>query len=131
MKKVFPAAVHYREFAPCEALREHVRTFFSFAPPLERASGRRPLIRELRLGEDDFLGTPALADGHVSVLFCFEQGWARDGRWQRALSAPRGEVIGPMSTAGATALERVPESVGVFLRAGHARAITGAPTSRT
>lgn len=124
---MFPAAVHYREFAPCEALREHVRAFFSFAPPLERAPGSRPLIRELRFGEGDLLGAPALADGHVSLAFSFEQGWACDGHWRRALSAPRGDVIGPMSAVGATSLDQIPEAVGVFLRAGHACALIGAP----
>jgi AraC-like DNA-binding protein len=124
---MFPPAVYYREFAPCQALREHVRAFFSFAPPLERVPGGRPLIREVRFGERDFLGTPALADGHVSLAFSFEQGWAREGHWRRALSAPRAEVIGPMSAAGATSLDPLPEAVGVFLRAGRACAITGAP----
>jgi|GEM_PF-3005941 len=108
-------------------IREHVRAFFSFAPPLERAPGGRPLLREVRLGERDPFGAPLFADGHVSLAFSFEQAWAFGGHWRRALSAPRGEVIGPMSAAIAASVDEIQESVGVFLRAGHARAITGAP----
>jgi AraC-like DNA-binding protein len=124
---MFPPAAHYREFAPCDALREHVRAYFSFAPPLERVPGARPLIRELCFGEGDLLGAPALADGHVSLAFSFEQGWTSDGHWRPALSAPRGDVIGPMSAAGATSLDLIPEAMGVFLRAGRVCALIGVP----
>ena len=123
---MFPAAVHYREFAPCHALREHVRAFFSFAPPLERPPGGRPLIREVRLREGDPLCPRSVADGHVSLVFSFEQAFACGGHWRRALSAPRGDVIGPLSAAGAASLDQQPEAVGVFLRAGRARAFIGA-----
>jgi AraC-like DNA-binding protein len=125
---MLPAAAHYREFAPCEALRAHVRAFFSFAPPLERAPNSRRLLREVRFGAGDFLGTPVLADGHISVAFSFEQGWAPEGHWRRALPTPRGDVIGPMSAAAAIPLGECPEAVGVFLRAGRASALTGAPS---
>ena len=123
---MFPAAVHYREFAPCEALREHVRAFFSFAPPLERPPGGRPLLREVRLREGDPLCPRSVADGHVSLVFSFERAFACGGHWRRSLSAPRGDVIGPLSAAGAASLEQQPEAVGVFLRAGRARAFLGA-----
>jgi AraC-like DNA-binding protein len=124
---MFPAAVHYREFAPCEALREHVRAFFSFAPPLEHPPGGRPLLCEVRLGERDPFGAPLFADGHVSLAFIFEQAWASGGHWRRARSAPHGEVIGPMSTVIAASVDESPEEVGVFLRAGRACALIGAP----
>ena len=73
---MFPAAVHYREFAPCEALREHVRAFFSFAPPLEHTPGGRPLLREVRLREGDPLCPRSVADGHVYVA-----GWEAAGEY--------------------------------------------------
>lgn len=126
---MFPAVVRYREFAPCEALREHVRAFFSFAPPVERPPDGRPILREVRLGEGDPFFAPFLADGHVSLAFSLEQGWSCDGHWRRAPSVPRGEVIGPMSAVGATSLDQIPEAVGVFLRAGRARVLTGLPPS--
>lgn len=124
---MFPAGVHYREFAPCKALREHVRAFFSFAPPMELLPGGRLLLREVRLGGNDQFYAPALADGHVSLAFSFEHGWACSGCWRRALSAPRGDVIGPMSAAGANLLDPIPEAMGAFLRAGCARALIGVP----
>jgi AraC-like DNA-binding protein len=126
---MLPAVVHYREFAPCEGLREHVRAFFSFAPPLEHPPGGRPLLREVRLREGDPFCPRSFADGHVSLVFSFEQAWERGGRWRPAFSAPRGDVIGPMSAAGAASLDGQPEAVGVFLRAGRAHALTGAPPS--
>jgi AraC-like DNA-binding protein len=126
---MLPAGVHYREFAPCEALREHVRAFFSFAPPLENPPGGRPLLREVRFGERGPFYAPFFADGHISLAFSFEQAWAFGGYWRRALSAPRGEVIGPMSAAGAASVDGCPEAVGVFLRAGRACALTGVPSA--
>jgi AraC-like DNA-binding protein len=123
---MLPAAAHYREYAPCEALREHVRAFFSFAPSGERAPAGRPLLLEIRLGERGPFGAPFLADAHVSVALSFEQAWA-SGRWRRALSAPRGEAVGPMSAVVADGVDECRESVGAFLRAGHAHAFTGAP----
>ena len=126
---MFPPVVHYREFAPCEALRRHVRAFFSFAPPVEYPPGGRPLLREVRLGERDPLCPRWFADGHVSLAFSLEQAWVCDGHWRHAHSAPRGEVIGPMSAVGAASVDECPEAVGVFLRAGRACALTGTPTA--
>jgi AraC-like DNA-binding protein len=126
---MLPAIAHYREFAPCEALREHVRAFFSFAPPLENPPGGRPLLREVRFADRGPFGSPVFADGHISLSFSFERACACGGYWRRTLSAPRGDVIGPMSAAGATSLGQIPEAVGVFLRAGRASALTGAPTA--
>ncbi len=124
---MFPAVVHYREFAPCEALREHVRAFFSFVPPVEHPPGGRPLLREVRLHERDPFCPRSFADGHVCLVFNFEQAWACGGHWRRAFSSSRGDVIGPMSADGAASLGQQPEAVGVFLRAGRSRALTGAP----
>jgi AraC-like DNA-binding protein len=122
-----PAVVHYREFAPCEKLREHVRAFFSFAPPSDCVPGGRPMIREVRLGTGDPFCPRSLADGHVSLAFSLETAWADDGHWRRALAAPRAQVIGPMSAAGVASIDRHPEAVGVFLRAGRSRPFTNVP----
>jgi AraC-like DNA-binding protein len=75
------------------------------------------------------LFAPPFADAHVSLAFSFEQGYARGSEWRRALPAPHAEIIGPMSTAGAPPVGWCPESVGVFLRAGSARALFGAPAA--
>lgn len=121
-----PPIATYREFAPCEALREHVRAFYSFAPPLEPPPPGRLLLREVRLDESGPFGAPLLADGHVSLGFCFEHAWAFGGSWRRSPSAPRGEAVGPMSAAIQDTVGDCAESVGAFLRAGRARALIGA-----
>jgi AraC-like DNA-binding protein len=126
---MFPPVVYYREFAPCDALREYVRAFFSFAPPLERPPGSRPLIREVRLGKDDPFCSPFFADGHVSLVFSFEQAWASNSHWRRTLSAPRGEVIGPVSAVGEALIDECPEAVGAFLRAGRSSDLIGTPSA--
>src|SRR2546430_1897944 len=55
----------YREFAPCKALREHVRAFFSFVPPAARNPAHRPIVREVVFDE-----------GRL-VLLATVRGWAR------------------------------------------------------
>jgi AraC-like DNA-binding protein len=126
---MLPAVAHYREFAPCEALRDYVRAFFSFGPPTEHPPGGRPLLSEVRFAGCGPIGAPIFADGHVSLAFSFERACARGGNWRHAPTAPRGDVIGPMSAVGAASPDQIPESVGVFLQAGHARALTGAPAA--
>ena len=127
MKTMLPPAVYYREFAPCEALREHVRAFISFTPPMERPSGGRPLLREVHLSERDLFCPHSFADAHISLVFSFERAWVCGSHWQHASSAPHGTVVGPMSAAGTAPLDTRPETVGVFLRAGRARAFLDIP----
>jgi AraC-like DNA-binding protein len=126
---MLPAGVCYREFAPCTALREHVRAYFSFAPPMDCRPTKRPVLLEVRFTGRDPLYAPIFADANISLSFSFEPGYTSAGRWQQVLRAPRADVIGPMTVAGAKALAGCPESAGVFLRAGRARGIVGAPAA--
>jgi AraC-like DNA-binding protein len=96
---------------------------------MEHPPGGRPLLREIRFAERGPFGTPAFADGHVSLSFSFEKACACGGHWRRALSAPRGDAIGPMSAAGVTSPDQISEAVGVFLRAGRAHVLSGAPAA--
>jgi AraC-like DNA-binding protein len=121
-----PALAHYREFAPCEALRDYVRAFFSFAHHVHEPAGR-PFLHEVAFGGDATAFAPFLADGHVSLAFSFEGMFTPGRGWDRALSAPGADAIGPMTAVAGFSPGRCQESVGVFLRAGHAGLITGAP----
>jgi AraC-like DNA-binding protein len=117
--------VEYREFAPCEALREYVDRFFSFAP-LD-ISCRRAVIREVRFSEKDSFCSPLFADAQVSMVFSFEQSCAPGRPWHFGGSVPRGDVIGPVTVAGTTSREELPEMLGVYFRAGRSSAFTGLP----
>jgi len=62
-----PLAARYREFAPCEALRQHVRALFAFTGPQSGAASR-PITCEAPVSAF----CPAVfADGHVSLVFAF------------------------------------------------------------
>jgi AraC-like DNA-binding protein len=121
-----PALAHYREFAPCEALRDCVRAFFSFAHHVHEPAPR-PFLYEVTFDEDTTPFAPFLADGHVSLAFTFEGMYTSGRGWDRALSSPGADAIGPMTAVCGFSLGQCQESVGVFLRAGHAGLITGAP----
>ncbi len=119
------AIAWYREYAPCEALRDYVRTFFCLSPVLDPEPGGRELISRLRVGEEGSFA-PSLADGHASLVFCFENAYVFGRRWKYG-SAPRGWVIGPMSAPGTTSVSEVPARVGISLRAGRTGALLGVP----
>ena len=59
----------YREFAPSEALKDHVRAFFSFTPPSDRAAVRRPMTSEVIFRAGHSFCSPMFADGHASIVF--------------------------------------------------------------
>ncbi len=107
---------HYREYLPCEALREQVRCFFSFGPA-ERAPVCRRLVREVLFSAGDPFCTPAFADGHVSFVFTFPEAYRSDGVWH-ATVAGAAEVIGPMNCVGRSSPGERREAVGAYFRAG-------------
>ena len=114
------AVACYREFAPCAALREYVRAFFSFAPALESNHTRRPVTLEVRFGERDPFRSPMFADGHVSIVFSFPKTYRLGGLWYLNSAAPSGMVIGPTSMVGPAAEADQPEAIGVFFHAAQA-----------
>ncbi|PWU06526.1 MAG: hypothetical protein C5B51_12165 [Terriglobia bacterium] len=118
----------YREFAPCKALREHVRAFFSFGPWANESPPRRPVTLEVLFFESDSFCSPLFADGHASIVFDFEQACAVGGVWHQSPVRPNGKVIGPMSTVGPPSGGERAEMAGVYFHAAGASAFTGAPT---
>jgi AraC-like DNA-binding protein len=119
---------YYREFAPCEALRGHVLSFFSFVPGAnERATPRR-LIREIAFGDGDSFSSPLFADGHVSLTLNLDRLCLANGRWQHGV-APIATVVGAMSVVGPARPAGRPEMVGAYFRPGLAASFLGAPSS--
>ncbi len=118
----------YREFAPCEALREHVRAFFSFGQCANQIPAGRPVTREVLFFENDSFCSPLFADGHVSMVFNFERACAAGGFWHHSSVPPNGKVIGPMSAVGPPTGGERSEMIGVYFLATAASAFTGVPT---
>jgi AraC-like DNA-binding protein len=111
----------YREYAPCEALREYIRAFFTFTSlPSDRAA-RRLVTREILFDPNDPFCGPLFADGDGSIVFSFGTGYRVDGLWNPGPSGPRGHVIGPI-LAGRTAWpgERF-DTFGAYFRPAQAR----------
>jgi AraC-like DNA-binding protein len=113
------ASARYREFAPCEALREQVRCFFSFSAPAADDVPGRAVTREVRFGKGDPFCAPLFADGHVSMVFSFGTKYRVEGLWDPSPSGPRGHIIGAMSAARPTSFGERRE-VGVHFRAAQA-----------
>jgi AraC-like DNA-binding protein len=116
----------YREFAPCEALRDDVYAFFSFVPPPVTLLPRRPLRREIAFPEATFC-SPQLADGHVSLVFDLGRTCDAAGNWSTDAVAPQGTVAGPLSAVGRTEGTDRPEMIGAYFRAGRAAPFLRAP----
>jgi len=127
-----PIVASYREFAPCEALKHHVRAFFSFVPGIpsgiERAaanSSRRP-IREALFNAADRYCPPAFADGHASIVFNLGIRCRADGRWQCDPAGCHGHVIGAVSRVDPVCVER-PAMVGAYFQAAQLPSFTSIP----
>jgi AraC-like DNA-binding protein len=114
-----PPVAWYREFAPCDALRDDVYAFFSFVPESRPPVSVRPLLREIAFHDASFC-SPQLADGHVTLLFELGRTCDGTGRWSLDPDAPRGTFIGPMSRVGRTVGTDRPEMLGVYFRPGRA-----------
>jgi len=107
-----PAIAWYREFAPCEALRPHVRALFSFGP--DPAPPQRLLQREV--GFSDLTScSPQFADGHASMLFELGRMCTLDGRWSEVTSCG-GTVTGPKTAVGRIAAGDLPQMLGILFR---------------
>jgi AraC-like DNA-binding protein len=105
-------AAYYREFAPSEALREHVRAFFSCTASADCNPAGRYIVR--RDPVHAFCPT-VFADGHVSIVF--------------AVGREHGEAIGPMTAARDASPGPGDETVGVYFRGAQAQRFTGVPIS--
>jgi len=129
LAKMPQATGRYREYAPCEALRKYVRSFFTFAAPAGHDLALRPVTREILFGPGVPFSAPLFADGHVSLSFSFGDGYRVEGLWHPGSCGPHAHLIGAMTTARrASHGSRIVE-VGAYFRAAAARAFTSAPAS--
>ena len=113
-----PAVVRYREYAPCPALRDSVRAFFSFAEPATEDASSRSILCEVPFRPGDPFCSPMFADGHASLVFSFPRVCRADGVWRSSPVVPRGDLIGPSTGVGPSSLAARAEAVGVYFRAG-------------
>ena len=124
-----PVVASYREFAPGEALKRHVRAFFSFVPGIERPaanSSRRPIVREALFTAGDLYCPPAFADGHASIVFNLGVRCRADGGWQPDPAGRHGYVVGAVSRADPVCVER-PAMVGAYFLAAQLPSFTSIP----
>jgi AraC-like DNA-binding protein len=121
-----PVAASYREFAPCEGLKDYVRAFFSFIPGAERKPARRAMTRDVVFGEGELLFLPMFADGHASLVFNLGLTLVADGVWQRDPGGCNGRVIGAVSRADHVSAE-CPTMIGVYFHAARAPSFTSVP----
>jgi AraC-like DNA-binding protein len=123
-----PPIAYYREFAPCDALRAHVLSFFSFVPGANERAAHRRLIREIAFRDGDSFSSPLFADGHVSLTMNLDRVCLADGRWQHGV-VPIATVIGAMSVVGPARPAGRAEMVGAYFRPGRAAPFLGVPSS--
>jgi AraC-like DNA-binding protein len=119
------AIARYCEYAPCEALREHVSAFFSFTMPPGNGPARRLITREVLFQPGDPFWSALFADGHVSMVFSFGAGYRVEGLWDPRPAGFRGHLIGPISAVRATSAGKHLVQAGAYFRAGQARLFTG------
>ena len=124
-----PVVAAYREFAPCEALRDHIRTFFSFIPGADRTPPRRPRTCEVLFGPGDSFCPPMFADGHASMVFSLGMTCSADGLWQRDPAGYQAKVIGAVSGVNPVIPER-PTLTGVYFHAAQLPSFTSVPGVR-
>ena len=117
----------YREFAPCAALRDSVRAFFTFASPVHKDVPRRVPTREILYRAGQAPGAPLFADAHMSIVFGFGSEYRIETLWERYCARPSGHVIGPMTVARHSELGAEIQQMGVYFRAAGARAFTRLP----
>ena len=87
----------YREFAPREDLREYVRAFFSFGPPVEAGGPvARPVTLQMLLASGDPFVAPSFADANPSIVVNLARRLGPDRVWGNA-GALSAQGLGPMT----------------------------------
>jgi AraC-like DNA-binding protein len=118
-----PALAVYREFAPCAALQPYIRAIFSFTPGAEDRRSSRRRTSECLAFTGDAICPPFLADGHACLSFTLGAICHADGRWRAAPAGCTGHIIGAVTHADSSAVER-PSMIGAYFRAGGLAAFT-------
>lgn len=112
----------YREFIPCEALRPYVRAFFTFSLRQNTLRRRDRLTREVTFQFGEPYWSNLFADGHVSIVFSFGDGYGVSDLWE---GKSPGHVIGPMSGARRSSTGTDLVQMGAYFRAAHSSFFTG------
>jgi AraC-like DNA-binding protein len=115
----------YREFAPCEALKDHVRAFFSFTPPSDRSVVTRRMTSEVIFRPGHSFCSPMFADGHASIVFDLGMACHLDGVWRPDLF--RGRLIGAVTCVGPVLDSTRPEMVGAYFQGGQIPSVAHLP----
>lgn len=121
-----PAIAVYREFAPHPALRPYIRALFSFVPGAGDGLSSRPRTSEFLAFGGDATCPPVLADGHACVSFTLGEVCHADGRWRAAPGRNTGHIVGAVTHADLSDVER-PSMIGAYVRAGGLAAFTSVP----
>jgi len=115
----------YRELAPSEALKDHVRAFFSFTPPSDRPAVTRRMTSEVIFRAGHSFCSPMFADGHASIVFDLGMACHLDGVWRPDLF--RGRLIGAITCVGPVFEATRPAMVGAYFRGGQIPSIAYLP----
>jgi AraC-like DNA-binding protein len=123
------AVACYREFAPSEHLREHVRAFFTFMPaasPEERGPARRRVTWQTVFESGDPFVSPLFADANPSIVVNLGLRCGTDGVWVGG-DAPSANVIGAMTGVGPPTAPGHAVMVGVYFQPARASQFIGLP----
>jgi AraC-like DNA-binding protein len=121
-----PVFAVYREFAPHAALQPFIRAVFSFIPGVEDSRPSRTRTSEFLAFGGDATCPPVLADGHASLSFTLGEVCHADGRWRAAPARYSGHIVGAVTHANSSGVER-PSMIGAYFRAGGLAAFTSVP----
>jgi AraC-like DNA-binding protein len=117
-----PVMASYREYAPCEALRPYVRALFTFSLRQIALRRRDRLVREVTFQFGEPYWSNLFADGHLSIVFSFGEGYGVSDLWE---GRTPGHVIGPMSGARRSCTGNDLVQMGAYFRAAHSSFFTG------
>ena len=106
-----PAFAVYREFAPHAALQPYIRAVFSFIPGAEDSRLSRTRTSEFLAFGGDAICPPILADGHACLSFTLGDVCHADGRWRAAAAGCTGHIVGAVTHADSSEVER-PSMIG-------------------
>ncbi len=118
------AAVRYREYLPCEALRSSVGALFSFCEP-DGERTDRCIFLELTFNSGERDCAPTFADGCACIVFNFGEAYWPEGVWRPSAIDTAAVLVGPLTAGGPAQAPARQKSMGVYLRAGST--LAGAP----
>jgi AraC-like DNA-binding protein len=119
----------YREFEPCEALKEFVRAFFSFVPGRgEDMKERRTILKTLFTDGDPF-AAPMFADGRASLVFALGMVCQENRVWREDPGELRGTVVGPAGVADPEWSREKPAMIGAYFHAARFSCFADIPAS--